>query len=170
MNDRKREKPPRDPDAEAIEREIRSRREFNLGEALGRADGCGHLAGGSPISPLEQAETSALQFVAAHLDDPDGALAAVLARTIRSDGPTVARHIDRPLAGLVAVIDRLLARESWLADFVRDVDAEWGRRYQTRPHFDRPGEPSDPLDPYTIDSVRDALRRLANAARRRDAD
>lgn len=170
MNDRNKNRRKRAADQAAIEREIRARRKFSLSDALGSKDGGGHLAGGSPVSPLEQAQTAALQFVAAHLDDPDGALAAMLAQRVRSDGPTLARHLDRPLAGLVAVIDKLLARSEWLAEFVRDVDAEWGRRYQVPPHFEQPGVPADPLDPYTIASVRSALQRLQDAARRSDTD
>ena len=162
MKDRKQRN---DAQQEAIEREIRADRKFGLTEAIGRADDGGHLQGASPVALLEQAQTTALQFAERHLDDPDRALLTLLARTVRSNDSLMARHLDQPLAGLVAVIEKLLGREQWLADFVRDVDAEWGRRYQEPPHFERPGQPTDPLDPYTLVSVRTALQQLLATAR-----
>ena len=162
MNDRKQRD---DSQHEAIEREIRADRKFSLAEAVGRADDGGHLHGASPVALLEQAQTTAMQFAERRLNDPDRALLTLLARTVRSHEPLMARHLDQPLAGLVAVIEKLLGREQWLADFVRDVGAEWGRRYQEPPHFERSGQPTDPLDPYTLVSVKTALQQLLAAAR-----
>jgi hypothetical protein len=163
MNDRKQRDGSRHG---AIEREIRADRKFSLAEAIGRAADGGHLQGASPVTLLEQAQTTAMQFAERQLDDPDGALLTLLARTVRSSEPIMARHLDQPLAGLVAVIEKLLGREEWLVDFVRDVDAEWGRRYQEPPHFEQPDQPTDPLDPYTLASVRTALQQLLADARR----
>ena len=47
--------------------------------------------------------------------------------------------------------------------FVRAVDAEWGRIYLERPHFDRPGRPPDRDDPYPEDGVRETLKGLLAA-------
>ena len=42
-----------------------------------------------------------------------------------------------------------------------EPDAEWGRLYDERPHFDQPGIPPSPDDPYTLQSVRTTLTQLA---------
>jgi hypothetical protein len=50
-----------------------------------------------------------------------------------------------------------------LKELVRSADAEWGRTMGERPHFEKEGEPPHPEDPYTAESVRNAL---AEALRR----
>ena len=51
-------------------------------------------------------------------------------------------------------------RAALLADLVREVDMEWGRREQERPRFERPGEPPAADDPYTVASVTETLADL----------
>ena len=54
----------------------------------------------------------------------------------------------------------ILASDYHLKEIVRDADAEWGRRMNERPHFNREDFPTHPDDPYTNDSVRTALREV----------
>jgi hypothetical protein len=44
-----------------------------------------------------------------------------------------------------------------LEELVRDADIEWGRVMGERPYFEKEGSPHNPDDPYTVESVRDAL-------------
>jgi hypothetical protein len=52
-----------------------------------------------------------------------------------------------------------------LKELVREADAEWGRTFGERPYFDREGQPPHPDDPYTAQSVRAVLERLAESLR-----
>ena len=51
---------------------------------------------------------------------------------------------------------------SRLEELVREADVEWGRVFGERPHFDKEGRPPDADDPYTLESIRVALTRLAD--------
>jgi hypothetical protein len=44
-----------------------------------------------------------------------------------------------------------------LKELVRDADAEWGRVMDERPYFETEGSPRHSDDPYTVESVRNAL-------------
>jgi hypothetical protein len=44
---------------------------------------------------------------------------------------------------------------------VREADVEWGRVFGERPFFEQEGRPPHPDDPYTLESVRAELTRLA---------
>jgi hypothetical protein len=44
-----------------------------------------------------------------------------------------------------------------MKELVRNADVEWGRVFGERPHFDKEGSLCHPNDPYTVESVRNAL-------------
>lgn len=146
-------------DAE-IEREIRLGRKFSLAEAIGRMGGSGVLKGASPVTRKRQAELEIERCLERHLVDSQGALEAVLLRRVRESELLLKAGYDQPLEVLAHFCARILGSEGLLQDFVRDVDAEWGRIYLQRPHFQKDGRPADPEDPYTFASVRVALSGL----------
>jgi hypothetical protein len=139
-----------------VEIEIRQRRKFTPQEAIGRLAGPGTMKGASPVSAEEQAENAVASWLAGHVDDPARALQRVLQRHLKGS-KLLLENIDRPLAALAAHCRRLLASDQLLQEFVREVDCEWGRLMDERPFFDKAGAPADPDDPYTLESVRDAL-------------
>jgi len=146
--------PPQPTDAE-IEREIRSRRRFSVSEAIGRSAG-GLLKGASPVTRKQQAEFEIDEFLERHLADAEGALAIVLPRHIR-ESEVLLTGYDEPLAALEGIIEDLLDSAESLQRFVTRTDAEWGRLYSERPHFEQEAHPPDPDDPYTLSSVRATL-------------
>jgi hypothetical protein len=146
-------------DAE-LEREIRLDRKFSLAEAIGRLGGSGMLKGTSPVTPKRQAELEIEQYLESHLVDSAGALEVVLLRRVKESEMLLNKGYDQPLEVLALFCERILSSEGLLQDFVRDVDAEWGRIYLERPHFQQQGRPPDPEDPYTFSSVRAALSGL----------
>jgi len=148
---------PGDHDAR-IEREIRTNRKFSLNEAIGRLAGGGFMKGGSPVTRQRQAELELHAFLERQLIDSEGALRSVLLR--RLGECLLHGDYDRPLAALAEYLARLLASETLLEDFVRETDAEWGRLLDERPHFQQPGRPPHPDDPYTVESVRVTLLQL----------
>lgn len=142
--------------AAEIEREIRERRKFDPKEAIARLAGPGAMKGASPISPEQQAEIAIGSWLRGHVSDPAGALNAVLHRDLKGSRPL----LDNPTQPLVALEDyckRLLASDQLLKEIVREADVEWGRAMDERPHFEREGSPQHPDDPYTVQSVREAL-------------
>jgi len=158
MSEDKKERPS-SKDAE-IEREIRLGRKFSLAEAIGRMGGSGLLKGTSPVTRKRQAELEIERYLESHLVDSQGALEVVLARRVRESETLFKMGYDQPLEVLALFCERILGSEGLLQDFVRDVDAEWGRIYLERPHFQKDGRPADPEDPYTFSSVRIALSGL----------
>ena len=62
-----------------------------------------------------------------------------------------------PLAFLAAYCRRVLDSDYLLRELVRDADVEWGRLMGERPYFEKEGAPRHPDDPYTVESVRNAL-------------
>jgi len=144
-------------DAEAaVEREIRKARKFSPQEALARMAGPGAMKGASPVSRQKQAEIEIRTWLGREVPDAAGALKSVLSRQI--DGsPLLLLDVERPLAALKEHCSRLLKSDALLMEFVREVDTEWGRVMDERPHFERSGGLPHPDDPYTLDSVRDAL-------------
>ncbi len=121
------------------------------------------MKGESVLPPGVRAASQIKQFVMARTDDGSGALKAVLCQIVDSETERVATHRDTPLDALAEILDRLLANDFLLEDFVRRVDAHWGAMTMERPYFERPGQPPHPDDPHTRDSVRRALRALRNA-------
>lgn len=150
-----------------IEREARLRRRGDLAGALAGADGGANLRGASP-TPLAQRITLELeQWLQAHLDDPETALRSVLLRRLTARTEGLETFLGRPAALVAERLPNLLASPSALAEFVREVDMSWGRLYQERPHFERPGETPHTDDPYTIAGVTALLERLLARARSR---
>jgi len=158
MSEDKKERPAGE-DAE-IEREVRLGRKFSLAEAIGRIGGSGVLKGASPVTRKRQAELEIERYLEGHLVDGQGALEVVLLRRVRESEMLFKMGYDQPLTVLALFCERILGSEGFLQDFVRDVDAEWGRIYLERPHFQKEGRPPDPEDPYTFSSVRKALSGL----------
>jgi hypothetical protein len=142
-----------------IEQEIRRNRKFSLSEAIGQISGGDFMKGGSPVSRQRQAELELEDYLRRHLDDQGGALRRVLLRHLGES--LINRDYTKPLAALAEYIPRVLASEHLLEEFVREADVEWGRTHDERPHFQAPGRPPHPHDPYTIASVRLSLCQLS---------
>lgn len=154
------------PDPADVERESLLRHGFDAAAVVGRA-GAGSLKGASPVPAARQALLAAGALLEAHLPESEGSLARTLLARL-ADAPALLHHGDRPdsaiaPSALVGVLDRLLAEPALLAEFVREVDARWGRDYDERPHFETPGRPPAPDDPYTLDGVRTLLQELRRA-------
>lgn len=152
-----------DPDPSAddeVEKDVRSRRRFSLGEAIGREGGRGLLRGASPVARQRQLELAVEDLLDARLDDPEGALRTVLLRAARAELEVA----DGEEADALRLLDRMvrstLASQRALEELVRRCDAEWGRAFGERPRFDRPGEQAAEDDPYTAESVRQSLESL----------
>jgi len=151
----------KDPDTnsadrnEEIEREIRTNRKFSLNEAIGQIAGGDFMKGGSPVTRKRQAELEIDEYLRRHLADSGGVLRSVLFRHLGES--LLNSDYDKPLAALTEYIERILASEHLLEEFIREADAEWGRVHDERPYFQTPGRPPHSDDPYTIDSVRLAL-------------
>src|SRR5262245_34044830 len=112
---------------EEIEREIRTNRKFSLSEAIGRLAGGDFMKGGSPVSRKRQAELEIEEYLRHHLADSGGVLRSVLLRHLGQS--LLNGDYAKPLAALAEYIPRLLTSEQLLEEFVREVDADWGRLY-----------------------------------------
>lgn len=143
-----------------LQREIRSRRKFNIAEAIGRMGGADLLKGASPVTRKRQADFEIAQYLESQLIVLGDAFAIVLTRQVIESAFILECGYEQPIVALKFKIDQLLRSEGSLKEFVREIDAEWGRINQERPHFERPGKPPSPADPYTIESVRADLSRL----------
>jgi hypothetical protein len=145
-------------DAE-LEREIREGRKFTLEEAIGRLAGPGAMKGESPVARMQQAELEIEAWLRGHLTDAGGALEVVLNRAVRGS-ELLLNNFDQPLVVLARCCQRVVESEVLLQELVRAADTEWGRLMDERPFFERPGFPSHPDDPYTVESVRTTLSGL----------
>lgn len=145
--------------------EIRGRK-FTAKEAIARLAGPGAMKGASPVSRVQQAEIEVGTWLRSNVTDAAGALQFVLHRHV-SGSELLLQNLDRPLAGLAEYCQQALASDYLLKEMVREADVEWGQRMGERPHFDRECSPEEPGDPYTFQSVRDALvkvvKQLADA-------
>jgi hypothetical protein len=150
--------PKSDDSNKDIEREIRKNRKFSLSEAIGQIAGGDFMKGGSPVSRKRQAELEIEDYLRRHLVDSGGVLRRVLLRHLGES--LIKRDYTEPLAVLAEYIPTVLASEHLLEEFVREADVEWGRVHDERPHFQKPGSSPHHHDPYTIASVRLALRQL----------
>jgi len=139
-----------------IEREIRQGRKLGAKDVLARLAGPGAMKGASPISPVQQAETEIGNWLGTHLKDASGALRAVLQRHLKGSA-LLLDNLERPLVALSSYCRRLIETDNLLNEIVREADVEWGRAMDERPYFDREGMPPNPDDPYTYESVRQAL-------------
>ena len=153
------EKRPAGYDKAAVEREALAQG-HSLASAIGRAGGGDMMKGASPVTAQRQAELEIEHLLERHLRDAEGALLVVLQRRVWESGQLLATGWERPLAALAQFVEHLLASAEQLQGLVRDVDAEWGRIYLERPHFQRPGQAPDRDDPYTFASVRASLAEL----------
>lgn len=143
-----------------LEREIREGRKFTLEEAIGRLAGPGMMKGVSPVTRKQQAEAAIESFLDRHLMTPAGALSAVLLHQVKQS-EILLNNFDQPLVVLATVVQQVLESEYLLREFVRESDVEWGRVYGERPIFNKERDPPQADDPYTIESVRTTLSRLA---------
>jgi hypothetical protein len=143
---------------EEIEREVRKSRKFSMSEVIGQIAGGDFMKGGSPVSRQRQSELEIEEYLRRHLIDAGGVLRSLLLRHL-GEGLLDSDH--NPLAALAEYITRTLSSEHRLEEFVREADAEWGRVHEERPHFQEPGCPPHPDDPYTTDSVRLSLLQLS---------
>jgi hypothetical protein len=148
----------------AIELEIRQGRKFSIADAIGK-EGGSFMKGESPVPKLLQVKNELIGFVGYHLQDPAGALHAVLRDLIQSDDIVCSRNFETPLVGLIELLQPLLSQKVLLYEFVRQVDMRWGQIYGERPHFQRPGHPPHPDDEYTHESVHHQLNELLLAAK-----
>jgi len=148
-------------EADGIRQDILQGRKFSLAEAIGREGGT-FFKGESLIPKLLQAKAEINLFIDRHLTDPSGALKAVLQSLVASDEAYVSRHLESPLEALHEFLERLVRNPQVLYELVRQVDVKWGQLSGERP-FQRPGEPPNPDDPYTHESVQQHLVRLLDA-------
>jgi len=139
-----------------IEREIREGRKLTAKDLMARLAGPGAMKGASPVSPVQQAETEIGNWLGANVPDDCGQLRVVLHRNIKGS-ESLLESLDRPLTALAGYFRGVLANDNLLKEIVREADVEWGRVMDERPHFEREGMPPSADDPYTIDSVRQAL-------------
>lgn len=153
MDDKDKQRSNADADVEA---EIRQGRKFSATEAMARMAGPGAMKGASPVSRVLQAEIEIGNWLDGNLEDANGILQMLLLRSLKGSELVLA-NLDHPLAALAGCCERFLASDQLLADLVREADAEWGRRMDERPHFNREGSAPHPDDPYTHQSVRETL-------------
>jgi hypothetical protein len=152
-------KPRTEADSE-LERQIRAEREFTLSEAIGRLAGPGAMKGASPVTRKQQAVAEIQEYLNRHLTDGSGALTGVLLRQVR-ESERLLSALDQPLAALAGHLRQVLDSEYILNELVREADAEWGRVLGELPCFETDGRPPAANDPYTRESVRTALTKLA---------
>ena len=159
------DKTPASPEDAELNREIRFGRKFSLAEAIGRLGGKKLLKGASPVTLKRQAALEIEAYLERHLVDAEGALEIVLLRRVRDSEILLKMGYQQPLAVLAVYIERILHSEERLKDLVNDVDAEWGRIYYERPHFQTDGSEPNREDPYTFSSVRATLTQLIEKLR-----
>jgi hypothetical protein len=139
-----------------LEREIREGRKFTLEEAIARMAGPGAMKGESPVARMEQAEIEIGTWLRSHLTDAGGALEVVLHRYVKGS-ELLLNNFEEPLVVLASYCHKLLNSDYLLKELVRDCDVEWSRVMGERPFIEKEGSPHHPDDPYTVESVRNAL-------------
>ena len=154
-----RKEPSRHED-EDLERDIRLGRKFSLADAIGRLGGGDLMKGASPVTRKRQAELVIEHYLESHLIDPEGVLSIVLLRRVTDSEILLKSGYSQPLVALARYGAQILSSDELLHDFVNEIDAQWGRMYFERPHFERQDRPPDPDDPYTFASVRATLSGL----------
>ncbi|RLB45414.1 MAG: hypothetical protein DRJ42_29985 [Deltaproteobacteria bacterium] len=148
----------------AIEREARMGRKFTVANAIGN-EGAGYFKGESMVPKLTQAMAELENFIDRHVRDSSGVLCAMLKRHVRTSETIVGAHLEDPRVALDVLLGQVLGNDAQLYEFVRQVDAEWGRVMQERPHFQQPGEEAHPDDEHTHQSVRLELEALRSKLR-----
>ena len=149
----------RSEDDAGLEREIRKGCKFTLAEPIGRLAGPGALKGESPVARPQQSEAEIESWLRSHLTHSGGAFRGVLHRDLTGT-ELLLNNFDQPLVVLAGYCQRVLDSNYLLEELVRDADIEWGRLMGERPYFEKEGAPRDPDDPYTLESVRNALSGL----------
>ncbi|HEU5481649.1 MAG TPA: hypothetical protein VFU80_00955 [Sphingomicrobium sp.] len=142
-----------------LEGELRRGRKFSAKEAMARLAGPGAMKGASPVSRVQQAEIEVGTWLRSNVADTTGALQFVLHRHV-CGSELLLHNLDQPLAALAKFCEQALPSDYLLKEIVREADVEWGQRMGERPHFEREGSPDYPGDPYTLNSVRDALSKV----------
>jgi hypothetical protein len=139
-----------------LEREIREGRKFTLEEAIARMAGPGAMKGESPVARMRQAEIEIGSWLRSHLSDAGGALEVVLHRYVKGS-ELLLNNFEKPLVVLASYCQKVLNSDCLLKQLVRDCDVEWSRVMGERPFFEKEGSPRHPDDPYSLESVRNAL-------------
>jgi hypothetical protein len=121
--------------------------------------GPGAMKGESPIARMQQAEIEIGSWLRIHLLDTGGALEVVLHRYV-TGSELLLHNFNEPLVVLANCCQRVLSSDNILAELVRPGDVEWGRVVGERPCFEKEGTPCNPDDPYTVESVRNALANI----------
>jgi hypothetical protein len=134
-------------------------RERTLADVIGQAGG-DFLKGESPIPRLIQRKTELKLFANDHLQDSEGALLSVLQTRIDEADALISKHLELPLIALTTMVEQVLDNSALLTEIVRQADFRWGQIYGERPHFEIPGKPPHPDDPYTMTSVTAQLKNL----------
>ncbi|MEY3299116.1 MAG: hypothetical protein RLZZ597_2376 [Cyanobacteriota bacterium] len=163
------------PSSADIQQDIRRGRPFSLADAIGQ-EASGFMKGESPIPKLVQVQGEVVHILKANLEDLEGALQQVLVRWLEDDPIRLSRYLDSPVEAVKDLIETVLTSPETLYDLVHQTDVLWGRLYDERPHFQKPGQAPHPDDEYTHESVRAVLeaclQRLTqpDAPRSEDAD
>ena len=108
---------------------------------------------------MQQAEIEIEAWLRSHLLDAVGSLKIVLYRDVKAS-ELLLNNFDQPLVVLADYCQRVLDSDYLLKELVRAADTEWGRSMGERPYFEKQGTALDPDDPYTVESVRNALSEL----------
>ena len=144
---------------EKIEKEIRQKQVFSVAGAISQA-GKGLMKGASPVSEADQVDMALREWLNRHASDPSGILKEILLRKVRAAAYSIPIDLHKPHRLLRSVIEKILANEFRMQEFVRQIDVRWAEVYQERPHFERAGQAPDPEDEYTHASVRQTLTLL----------
>ncbi len=134
-------------------------RKFSMSEAIGRA-GKGTLKGASPVSPSVQLLLRIKKILETRLYDNEGSLTRTILASLETNVPLLAKHRDNPESALQEYLEQILGSNSNIKHLVRDADARWGRDYDERPYFEKPGQEANPEDPYTNEGVEQSLKLL----------
>lgn len=144
-----------------IQQELRLSRPFTLADAIGQEAG-DFMKGESPIPRLVQARHGAQQALKESLIDGPGALHQVLDRWLSDDETRLSRYRDVPAEAVKDLLEAILRSPETFYELVRQADVTWGQIYDSRPHFQQPGQPPHPDDEYTHESVKDTLHTCLN--------
>jgi hypothetical protein len=148
-----------------IEREARAGMHLSMEQAIFLSGAGGLMKGGTPVAPYEQALHQIMVFLDRELQD--ALMEKALNDWINFHRHRLEKRLKNPIQGLLDIIDHTLAHEGALVEFVRTVDVHYGQVMKERPYFQHPGEPPHPEDPYTFETVRQSLNKLAAACRER---
>lgn len=139
-----------------IQQELRLSRKFTLADAIGQEAG-NFMKGESPVPRMVQVKTEIVTLLKEHLKDSSGALQAVLQNWIATDESRMSQHLNAPAGAIIEAVEAILQSPDTFHELVRQADAKWGEMYGERPHFQAPGQPADPEDEYTHESVHQSL-------------